>query len=163
MRWSSRSYTFLIFINNIMKDDLINVKKASMQMILWCGAQKNTTTQYRLQLTLNELNRWTKQWAVKANDNKTTFSVFSFSSKIPKVQLLIDEIALRQDDSPLTLASPSTKDSLGNSISTDRAETKTKTRRTLMRKLAGSTWSADSQTLKKMYTGYVRPVMEYDM
>ena len=32
-----------------------------------------------------------------------------------------------------------------------------------MRKLAGSTWGADVKTLKKLYIGRVRPVLEYGM
>ena len=30
-----------------------------------------------------------------------------------------------------------------------------------MRKLAGSTWGADHQTLKTLYTGSIRPTLEY--
>jgi hypothetical protein len=32
-----------------------------------------------------------------------------------------------------------------------------------MRKLAGTSWGADSETLRKLYTGRVRPVLEYGM
>lgn len=30
-----------------------------------------------------------------------------------------------------------------------------------MKKLAGTTWGADGSVLKKLYTGYVRPVLDY--
>ena len=33
----------------------------------------------------------------------------------------------------------------------------------LMKKLAGTTWGANSQILKTVYTGSVRPIMEYGM
>ena len=32
-----------------------------------------------------------------------------------------------------------------------------------MKKLAGTTWSADTVTQRRLYTGRVRPVLEYDM
>ena len=115
-----------------------------------------------MQLALNERAKWTKQWAIKTNANKTTFSVFSLSTKIPKISLFIDEIALQQDDSP-TYLGITFDQRLTWKQHLQKAETKAKTRLSLMRKLAGSTWGADSQTLKKMYTGYVRPVMEYGM
>ena len=35
------------------------------------------------------------------------------------------------------------------------------TRTCILRKLAGLEWGADSNILKKTYTGYVRPVLEY--
>ena len=77
---------FLIFINDIMKDFPRNVKGAiyADDLVMWCTEEHLSTAQYRLQLSLNELNRWTKQWAVKTNANKTTFSVFSLSRKFQK-------------------------------------------------------------------------------
>ena len=41
------------------------------------------------------------------------------------------------------------------------AEVKAKTRLALMRRLAGTSWDPDLLTLKKVYTGYVRPSLEY--
>ena len=43
----------------------------------------------------------------------------------------------------------------------DKVEKRAKTRLTLMRKLSGASWGADHNTQKKVYTGYVRPVLEY--
>ena len=45
----------------------------------------------------------------------------------------------------------------------EKAETRGKVRLALMKKLAGSTWGADATTLKRLYTGRVRPVLEYGM
>ena len=42
-------------------------------------------------------------------------------------------------------------------------ETRAKSRLAIMKKLTGTTWGADAKTLKKMYTGRVRPVLEYGM
>ena len=46
---------------------------------------------------------------------------------------------------------------------TEKAEARAKVRLALMKKLAGTTWGADTVTLKRLYTGRVRPVLEYGM
>ena len=43
----------------------------------------------------------------------------------------------------------------------DKVEKRAKTRLTLMRKLSGACWGADYNTQKKVYTGYLMPVLEY--
>ena len=44
---------------------------------------------------------------------------------------------------------------------TEKAETREKARLAVMKKLAGTTWGVDAGVLKKMYTGRIRPVLEY--
>jgi len=46
---------------------------------------------------------------------------------------------------------------------TEKAEARAKVRLALMKKLAGTTWGADARILKRLYTGRVRPVLEYGM
>ena len=43
----------------------------------------------------------------------------------------------------------------------EEMEARGPTRLTIMRKLPGSTWAANSKILKTVYTGSVRPVLEY--
>ena len=45
----------------------------------------------------------------------------------------------------------------------EKAEARAKVQLALMKKLAGMTWGADNVTLKRLYTGRVRPVFEYGM
>ena len=46
---------------------------------------------------------------------------------------------------------------------TEKAEARAKVRLPLMKKLAGTTRGADTVTLRRLYTGRVRPVLEYRM
>ena len=46
---------------------------------------------------------------------------------------------------------------------TETAEDRSKVRLAFMKKLAGTTWGAGTVTLKRLYTGRVRPVLEYGM
>ena len=46
---------------------------------------------------------------------------------------------------------------------TEKAEARAKVRLALMMKLVGMTWGANTVTLKRLYTGRTRPVLEYGM
>ena len=46
---------------------------------------------------------------------------------------------------------------------TQRSKSRAKVRLALMKKLGCTTWVADASILKRLYTGRVRPVLEYGM
>ena len=46
---------------------------------------------------------------------------------------------------------------------TEKAEARAKVRLALMKKLPGTIWGADTVTLRRLYTGRVKPVLEYGM
>ena len=46
---------------------------------------------------------------------------------------------------------------------TEKAEARAKVQLALMKKLAGTTWGTDTVTLTRLYTGRVKPELEYDM
>ena len=62
---------------------------------------------------------------------------------------------------PSTLASHWIKKKNSNGLSTSKTETCASRRLSLMKKLAGTKWGADRRILRQVYTGNVRPVMEY--
>ena len=119
-----------------------------------------TTARFRIQEALNTLNRWTKHWLVKINSKKTTYTIFSLSPKEQSVNLYIDEQKINEDKTPTYLGITFDK-RLTWKQQIEKAELKAKTRLSLMRRLAGTSWGADFKTLKKVYTGYVRPTLEY--
>ena len=45
----------------------------------------------------------------------------------------------------------------------EKAQTKGMQRTALLKKLAGTQWGANADILRKTYTGYVRPTLEYGM
>jgi hypothetical protein len=132
-----------------------------MLTIWYFGAQKNTSTaNYRLQEALKVLEDWTKKWLVKINPRKTTYTIFSFSPKEQKATLKINGQALSAEDNPTYLGVTFDK-RLTWKQQTKKAEARAKVRFALMKKLTGTSWGADARILKKMYTGRVRPVLEY--
>ena len=155
---------FLVFINDIVGDLPRKVEGAiyADDLVLWCSEEHITTANYRLQQALNVLERWTKQWLVKINAKKTTYTVFSLSPKEQKANLCINGQTLLAEDNPTYLGVTFDK-RLTWKRQTEKAESRGKTRLALMKKLAGTTWGADNRTLKRLYTGRVRPVLEYGM
>ena len=71
-------------------------------------------------------------------------------------------IELPQEDFPTYLGVAFDR-KLTWSTQIQKAEMKATRRLSLMKKLAGTTWGANTRILKTVYSGSVRPVMEYGM
>ena len=59
-------------------------------LVLWCSEEHLSTAKYRLQQALNTLEGWTKRWLVRINPRKTTYTIFSLSTKEQKATLHIN-------------------------------------------------------------------------
>ena len=155
---------FLVFINDIMQDLPFRVQGAMYadDLVLWRSEHNILVARNRLQEALDILSRWTKTWMVKLNPTKTTYTVFSLSTSAQTVMLRINEQTLQQEPNPTYLGVTFDK-RLTWKAHIEKAEKKAKARLSIMRKLAGSAWGADMQTLKRTYTGNVRPALEYGM
>ena len=155
---------FLVFINDIVRDMPRKVQGAiyADDLVLWCSEEHLSTANYRMQQALNTLEGWTNQWLVKINSRKTTYTIFSLSTKEQKATLHINGQTLIAEDNPTYLGVTFDK-RLTWRQQTEKAEARAKVRLALMKKLAGTTWGADTVTLKRLYTGRVRPVLEYGM
>ena len=155
---------FLVFINDIVRDMPRKVQGAiyADDLVLWCSEEHLSTANYRMQQALNTLEGWTNQLLVKINSRKTTYTIFSLSTKEQKATLHINGQTLLAEDNPTYLGVTFDK-RLTWRQQTEKAEARAKVRLALMKKLAGTTWGADTVTLKRLYTGRVRPVLEYGM
>ncbi|GFR95478.1 RNA-directed DNA polymerase from mobile element jockey [Elysia marginata] len=152
-----------------------NWKKAILIPILKVGKPKNKgnssrpisltscicgTAQVRPQECLTLLEQWTDDWAMTVNAAKTTYSIFSLSTKIPNLRLTTNNSLLEKENYPKYLGV--TLDPRLTWCKQIETVQKNAVRRTLLlKKLAGTSWGADMKLLKKTYVGYVRPVMEY--
>ena len=115
-----------------------------------------------MQQALNTLEGWTKRWLVRINPRKTTYTIFSLSTKEQKADLHINGQTLLAEDNPTYLGVPFDKWLIWKQ-QTEKAEARSKVRFALMKKLAGTTRSANNVTLGRLHAGNVRPVLEYDM
>ncbi|GFS17627.1 RNA-directed DNA polymerase from mobile element jockey [Elysia marginata] len=153
---------FLVFMNSIQNIIKPHVKAAlyADDLALICSEDSCGTAQVRLQECLTLLEQWTDDWAMTVNAAKTTYSIFSLSTKIPNLRLRINNSLLEKENYPKYLGVTfDTRLTWCKQIETVQ---KNAVRRTLLlKKLAGTSWGADMKLLKKTYVGYVRPVMEY--
>ena len=155
---------FLVFINNIVRDMPHKVQGAiyAHDLVRCCLEEHLSTANYRLQQALNTLEGWTKQWLVRINLRRTTYTIFSLSTKEQKATLHINGLTQLAEHNPTYLGVTFDK-RLTWKQQTEKAEARAKERLTLIKKMAGMTWGADTVTLKRLYTGRVRPVLEYGM
>ena len=82
---------FTVFINDIVRDMPCKVQGViyADDLFLWCSEEYLTGANYRLQQALNILEGWTKRQLVKINLRKTTYTIFSLSTKEQEVNLHI--------------------------------------------------------------------------
>ena len=156
---------FLIFIKDILDKMTKGVKGAMYadDLVLWCCCEEHiTTANFRLREALNQLEKWTQNWAVKVNAGKTTYTVFTLSTKVQKVDLNFNDHQLQEDKTPIYLG-VTFDQRLTWKEQLQKNKTKAKLRMSLMRKLAGTSWGANHNTLKRLYVGRIRPTLEYGM
>ena len=103
---------------------------------------------------------WTREWLVTVNTSKTTYTVFSLSNKKQEAKLTLNSQRLTEEPSPSYLGVTFDR-RLTWKQQIARCCSRAKLRLAIMRKLAGTDWGADEHILKKLYTGRVRPVLEY--
>ena len=107
-----------------------------------------------------DTRRVDKKWLVKINPRKTTYTIFSLSPKDTTAKLIINNQTLPKEENPTYFGVTFDKRMTWKQ-QTEKAESRGKARLAIMKKLAGTTWGADAGVLKKMYTGRIRPVLEY--
>ena len=72
-------------------------------LALWCSEEYITAANYRLQQALQVIESWACSWFVKANEKKTTFTIFSFSNQKHRVHLKLNGQTLHHEDTPTYL------------------------------------------------------------
>ena len=129
---------FLVFINDIVAELPRKVQGAiyADDLAIWCSEEYLSTAQYRLQEGLKVLESWTKRWLVKINATKTTYTVFSLSTKEQKAKLCINGQTLLAENNPTYLGVTFDR-RLTWKKQAEKAETRGKVRLALMKKLAG--------------------------
>ena len=155
---------FLIFVGDILQRLPRNVKGAiyADDLALWCSEEYISTANYRLQQALREIEAWSRSWLVKVNEKKTTYTVFSLSNQQQKVNLKLNGLNLKAENTPTYLGvTLDRRLTWKNQLQKNQA--RAKIRLALMKKLSGTQWGADQSILKKLYVGRIRPVLEYGM
>ena len=153
---------FLVFINDITEGLSRHISRAlhADDFAIWNASESIATAQVRMQDALNNTSKWAKDWCVTINSLKTVATCFSLSNIREKFNLTINNQQIPQDDTPTYLGIKLDKRITWNPHIKEMEKRATK-RLSIMKKLAGTKWGANSRILRQVYTGNVRPVMEY--
>ena len=153
---------FIIFMNDIMKDlpKWIHGAIYADDLVIWCSEEYLTTANVRIQEALTKIEEWTRKWLVTLNAKKTTYTIFSLSTRPQTAVLKVGGHAVPQDNTP-TYLGVTFDPKMTWKQQINKCSTKAKLRLSLMKKLSGTCWGADYSVQKKLYTGRIRPVLEY--
>ena len=153
---------FIVFMNDLVKQIPTFVKSAMYadDLVMWSTEEYAATAQIRLQTAVNILSNWANEWCVKINRSKTFTTLFTLSTKVKPVKIMLNHTELQHIDSATYLG-----------VTFDRrqtwkphicnAETKARRKLALLRKLAGTQWGAAEAVLKNVYIGTIRPHLDY--
>lgn len=153
---------FLIFIDDIAEKLTKHISRAlhADDFAAWSAAEHLTTASYRMQEALEHVGRWASDWGVEINATKTVATVFSLSPLPESINLKMNGRKLKQEDNPTYLGIRLDKRLTWNphlkSIENEAVK-----KLAIMKKLAGTSWGANSSILQKVYVGTVRPTLEY--
>ena len=144
---------FLLFINDLKQyiPRKVNSSLYADDLALISTEEYTGTSKFRLQDALNNLSSWSKEWGMTINSKKTTYSIFSLSTKHQSIKLTLDKATLEKNDNPTYLGVTfDPRLTWKNQI--ENAQKKGIQRLALMKKLAGSDWGANHSIVKKTST-----------
>ena len=153
---------FLAFVNDLSDAITRHVSKSlhADDLAVWTTSEYTSSARVRLQETVNRIAQWTKEWGLTINATKTCVTLFSLSTKKEGVKIELHDTILPVVENP-TFLGVTFDPRLTWKLHLDAVEGRSIRRLSLMKKLAGTTWGSNLGVLKQLYTGAVRPVMEY--
>ena len=153
---------FIIFIDDIIDHLSTYISKAihADDLAIWTSSEHINTANIRIQDAMNSISDWAEEWMVTINKNKTQATCFSLSTKKEQYNLHLQGGNIPQQETPTYLG-----------VTLDRRlswipqvktmESKATKKMAIMKKLAGTKWGANRKILTQVYTGAVRPNLEY--
>ncbi|GFR92518.1 LOW QUALITY PROTEIN: reverse transcriptase-like protein [Elysia marginata] len=170
---------FLVYINDITSAITPYVKHTlhADDFAIWGTAEYATTAKVRVQATVDKVFKWSQDWGLTINLNKTVTTKFSLKTKERNVTLTMNGQPLQTEDTPTFLGISLDKrltwkphiqkinQKLDKRLTwkphIQKINQKAIRRSQIMKKLSGTKWGANSKILRQVYQGYIRPVMEY--
>ena len=143
---------FIIFINDIVDKLKTNISRAlhADDLAIWNSAECLSAARHRIQEALDHISEWGRDWGVEINTTKTVSSIFSLSNQKEQVNLQMNKREIQLDETPKYLGVRMDKRLTWKSH-IQEVEGRAIKRLSIMKKLAGTTWGADGNILKKVY------------
>ena len=153
---------FLIYINDLAENlDVQNALFAD-DLVLWTSGKYTLGMQRKLNKSLATLSSYCELWKLKINIKKTVYSIFTLSPIICRsnLHLKVQNITIEKDQNPCYLG-VRLDPRLTFKTHIEDVSRKVSTRINLLKRLASSNWGANKTSLRQLYTGYVRAVLDY--
>ncbi|MCG8431297.1 MAG: hypothetical protein MJA29_09010, partial [Candidatus Omnitrophica bacterium] len=111
---------------------------------------------------LRNISFFCRLWKLKLNLQKTVYSIFSRSPQTAKkaLKLKVEGTTISKEECPAYLGVELVRQLFMKPFMNSLKVKATK-RLNLIKHLATTSWGADKQTLRQLYLGYVRSIMEY--
>jgi len=106
------------------------------------------------------VHKWTQDWGLQINQVKTQSTVFSLSTTTEQVKIRLGDRIIPQAETQIFLGA--TLDSrLSRKPQIESMRKRGIQKLSLLKRLSGIHWVASPRILKTVYTGTVRPTLEY--
>jgi hypothetical protein len=140
--------------------DGVHVSLFADDLVIWCAHRDWVKANTQTQVAIDLLDKWAHDWVVSVSTAKTFACTFSLSHLPPQPNLRYRHADIKVDVNPVYLGVTLDRRLTWKPHITKASE-KAKSGVRLMKKLAGTQWGSDLNTLKKLYVGAVRPKIEY--
>ena len=129
-------------------------------LAVWSAADHTTSAAYRIQEAVTRIQQWTDEWGLQISKIKTQATVFSLATLKEKITLKLGDRTLPQVETPIFLG-VKLDPRLSWKPQIDEMAPKGIRKLALLKTLAGPHCGANSKIIKTVYTGAVRPTLEY--
>ena len=155
---------FLLFMNDL--PDAISCQKAlyADDLLIWSKGSDMRALNQAINADLTTISSYCQLWKMEINTDKTVFGLFSLKNKVTasQVNLKINGTNIKHEDYPKYLGVQldrklSLKEHLGELTK------KATSRLNLLKHLSSLNWGADKETLRQLYIGYIRSVIDYSL
>ena len=152
----------LLYVNDIVNTLPPRVTNSlnADDLAAWTSAVHISTATHVMQETINRVNSRADEWCMEISCSKTQVTLFSLSTVKEKVMLKLEDRPVPQVDNP-TFLGVTLDTRLTWKTHLEAVAARPVRKLGLLKKLAGTTWGSDTNILRRVYTGAVRPIMEY--
>ena len=154
---------FLIFINDLTKEIKCSKALYADDLVVWHTHRYARQSSRYINVDLDQLRKYCETWKITINTTKTAYSVFTMSPKVAKQKLNIKmgDQQLNKEESPTYLGVQlDTRLTLKEHIA--NLKKKAFKRLSLIKRLASTTWGSGMDTLRSLYIGYIRSILDYN-
>ena len=153
---------FLIYINDLADNIEVHTALFADDLVMWTSGKHFLQMQRLLNRALSILSIYCELWKLKINTSKTVYSIFTLSPVHIRttLHLKVQGTNIQKDENPKYLG-VRLDPKLSLKAHFDDIAEKVSRRLNLLKRLASSNWGTNKNTLRQLYSGYVRAVFDF--